>query len=189
MSSSRPITPAQGIYGNMSDARDASLASRPQHSSEKPQSYLSSGRPGTSGGVEHTQGAPIQGSILSHSTGIQDDAFDVNGADEGPGVDRADSALSNPITQSQAYTPSRQGTLKKKGSIKRQGSMKRSLSRKSSHAGSVRSLNLGEKEPYQEHPDRNSAFYCPVPTTGNPTELLANRFQGEHADPKPQRQD
>jgi hypothetical protein len=24
----------------------------------------------------------------------------------------------------------------------------------------------------------HSAFFCPVPTTGNPTEALSNRFQG-----------
>ncbi|KAL1881367.1 hypothetical protein VTK73DRAFT_4374 [Phialemonium thermophilum] len=41
-------------------------------------------------------------------------------------------------------------------------------------AGSVRSLAL------QSAPDENeirSAFYCPVPTAGNPTEVLAERFQ------------
>lgn len=25
----------------------------------------------------------------------------------------------------------------------------------------------------------NSVFHTPIPTTGNPTEVLANRFQGE----------
>jgi len=184
MSSSRPITPAQGIYTNISDARDASLASRQQHSSEKPQSYLSSGRPGTSAVAEHAQGAPTHDSILSHSAGMHDHDLGVNGADDRLDMIRNDSALSNTISQAQPYTPSRQGTLKKKASLKRQSSMKRSLSRKSSHAGSVRSLNLGDKEAYQEHPDRNSAFYCPVPTTGNPTEVLANRFQGKQVDPK-----
>jgi hypothetical protein len=38
----------------------------------------------------------------------------------------------------------------------------------------VRSLAL---EP--EGDEMRSAFYTPVPTTGNPTEVLANRFLGE----------
>lgn len=179
MSTSRPITPAHGMYGNMSEMQDTSLAGRPQYSSEKPQSYLSSGRPGTSGGVEHVEGAPKRDSILSQSVGMHDSGLGINGDDDRPDMIRADSALSNPTEQSQPYTPSRQGTLKKKASIKRQSSMKRTLSRKSSRAGSVKSLNSGDKEAYEEHPDRNSAFYCPVPTTGNPTEILANRFQGK----------
>ena len=74
---------------------------------------------------------------------------------------------------------SQSGTLKKKASMSRTGSMKRSGSRKSSYAGSVRSLKLGEKEKYGETDESNSIFYCPVPTQGNPTELLANRFQGK----------
>lgn len=70
---------------------------------------------------------------------------------------------------------SRGNTLKKKASLRRSGSLKRSGSRRSMKAGSVRSLAL------QSNPDEDemhSAFYCPVPTTGNPTETLANRFQG-----------
>jgi hypothetical protein len=73
-------------------------------------------------------------------------------------------------------TPSRSGTLKKKASLKRGGSLKRS------NAGSVRSLNLGEKEKYSgavaTDEQMSSAFFTPVPTSGNPTEILANRFQG-----------
>jgi hypothetical protein len=125
------------------------------------------------------EGAPKHGSIPSQSVGMHDSGLGINGDDDRPDMIRADSALSNPVEQSQPYTPSRQGTLKKKASIKRQSSMKRTLSRKSSRASSVKSLNLGDKEAYEEHPDRNSAFYCPVPTTGNPTEILANRFQGK----------
>lgn len=178
MSTSRPTTPGHGMHGNMSGIRDTSLTGRPQYGSEKPQSYLSSGRPGTTGGVEHVQGAPKHDSILSESVGMHDSGLGINSDDDRPDMTRADSALSNPMSQSQTYTPSRQGTLKKKASIKRQSSMKRTLSRRSSRAGSVRSLNLGDKEAYEDHPDRNSAFYCPVPTTGNPTEILANRFQG-----------
>ena len=100
-------------------------------------------------------------------------------ADEATGhtVQRSDSVMS----QSQTLTPSRGGTLKKKQSLKKSGSLKRSSSRKSNRPGSVRSLTLGERERYADgDPDEmmNSPFYTPVPTTGNPTEILANRFQG-----------
>ena len=88
-------------------------------------------------------------------------------------VNRSQSQMSRGL-QSQS------GTLKKKASVSRTGSMKRSGSRKSSYAGSVKSLKLGEKEKYGETDESNSVFYCPIPTQGNPTELLANRFQGQY---------
>lgn len=58
--------------------------------------------------------------------------------------------------------------------------MRRSGSKRSLRAGSVRSLVLGDKEKYSVDgaEDQNSAFYIPVPTNGNPTEVLADRFQG-----------
>lgn len=91
---------------------------------------------------------------------------------DGPGsspMPRSNSVLS----QGETLIPSRGGTLKKKASLRKTGSLKRSSSRRSSRAGSVRSLALqpGEDEAH-------SAFHSPVPTTGNPTEILANRFQG-----------
>ena len=57
--------------------------------------------------------------------------------------------------------------------------MRRSGSRKSLRAGSVRSLNLGDREKYgaEGADDVNSAFAVPIPTDGNPTDALANRFQ------------
>jgi hypothetical protein len=70
---------------------------------------------------------------------------------------------------------SRNNTLKKRSSVRRASSMRRSGSRRSMKAGSVRSLAL------QSNPDEDelhSAFHCPVPTSGNPTEALAGRFQG-----------
>jgi len=76
--------------------------------------------------------------------------------------------------------PSRGNTLKKKASIRRSGSLKRSNSRRSARAGSVRSLALQSNTDQDEE---HSAFYCPVPTTGNPTEILANRFQGSWLSP------
>ncbi|OIW26804.1 hypothetical protein CONLIGDRAFT_707263 [Coniochaeta ligniaria NRRL 30616] len=79
-----------------------------------------------------------------------------------------------PSEGSHAVSLSRGNTLKKKASIRRSGSLKRSGSRRSMKAGSVKSLALqSSNDPDEMH----SAFYCPVPTTGNPTEALANRFQ------------
>lgn len=71
---------------------------------------------------------------------------------------------------------SRGNTLKKKSSMRRQSSLGRSASRRSARAGSVRSLALNSAS---DRDEANSAFYCPVPTSGNPTEVLTNRFQGE----------
>ncbi|KAI0389343.1 hypothetical protein F5Y17DRAFT_469768 [Xylariaceae sp. FL0594] len=69
---------------------------------------------------------------------------------------------------------SRGNTLKKKNSLRRSASLKRSGSRRSMKAGSVRSLALqSSHEPDEMH----SAFYCPVPTSGTPTDVLAQRFQ------------
>ena len=85
----------------------------------------------------------------------------------------SESATSEPRT----LVPSRGGTLKKRNSLKRSSSLRRSDSRKSLAAGSVRSLRLGDGEKY-EGSDLYSAFFTPVPTKGNPTDILANRFQG-----------
>ncbi|KAL2179416.1 uncharacterized protein P884DRAFT_275764 [Thermothelomyces heterothallicus CBS 202.75] len=73
-----------------------------------------------------------------------------------------------------AISLSRGNTLKKKASIRRSGSLKRSGSRRSMKAGSVRSLAL---QSTADQDEMHSAFYCPVPTSANPTEALANRFQ------------
>ena len=85
---------------------------------------------------------------------------------------RPDTAMS----QSQTLTPPRGGTLKKRNSLKRGASLKRSGSRKSIGSRSVRSLALGDSEKYKGS-DVYSAFFTPVPTRGQPTEILANRFQ------------
>ncbi|KAI1385256.1 uncharacterized protein F4822DRAFT_412539 [Hypoxylon trugodes] len=69
---------------------------------------------------------------------------------------------------------SRGNTLKKKNSLRRSGSLKRSSSRRSMKAGSVRSLALQSSHDSDEI---HSVFFCPVPTSGSPTEILSNRFQ------------
>jgi hypothetical protein len=84
-------------------------------------------------------------------------------------------SASRASTLNQGAAPSRSGTLKKKGSIKRGASLKRSGSRRSTHAGSIRGVSIKDDERENRH---NSVFYTPVPTSGTPTELLANRFQG-----------
>lgn len=97
---------------------------------------------------------------------------------------RADSTASISGQQLQpAIPPSRGGTLKKKAALSRNASLKRSNSRRSSHAGSVRSLALGEREKYDGTDELNNAFFTPVPTQGNPTEILIDRFQGKEASP------
>ncbi|PKK46549.1 hypothetical protein CI102_10031 [Trichoderma harzianum] len=72
--------------------------------------------------------------------------------------------------------PQRGNTLKKKASLRRSGtgSMVRSSSRRSARAGSVRSLAL---QTATDPDELHSAFFCPVPTNGNPTDVLAARFQ------------
>ncbi|KAK4185270.1 putative 4,5-bisphosphate-binding protein [Podospora australis] len=78
------------------------------------------------------------------------------------------------LTTDGATSLSRGNTLKKKASMRRSVSLKRSSSRRSMKAGSVRSLAL---QTTTDQDELHSAFSCPVPTSGNPTEVLANRFQ------------
>lgn len=116
--------------------------------------------------VDHAGNAPHDTSYLSGGLHEHD-------TEAGTGLDRPNSQMS----QSATAVPSRHNTLKKKAALQKSGSLKRSGSRKSSFAGSVRSLKMGDKEKYEPE-DYHSAFYCPVPIIGSPTELLANRFQG-----------
>lgn len=107
--------------------------------------------------------APISsraGMQRSNSAASHRDGMSVGGGDD--------------TTTGSGVSLSRGNTLKKKGSLRRGGSLKRSGSRRSMKAGSVRSLALQSPHDSEE---MLSAFYCPVPTTGNPTEALANRFQ------------
>ncbi|KAI3339350.1 hypothetical protein F4824DRAFT_508747 [Ustulina deusta] len=99
---------------------------------------------------------------------------------QSPNVQRANSIssrsemIAGDSASAHGVSLSRGNTLKKKNSLRRSASLKRSGSRRSMKAGSVRSLALqSSHEPDEMH----SAFYCPVPTSGAPTELLAHRFQ------------
>jgi hypothetical protein len=178
---SRPITPSREAHpAHLND--DISVPSRPPVSSSKPNSYLGSGVAGSAVNYDHAQGAPVESSHLAQSAPYENEDLDKDyphtsaAMDHGvvPELHRSASQMS----QSQIQTPSRGGTLKKKSSLKRTSSLMRTSSRRSSRAGSVRSLTLGEKEKYGQGEEMNSVFYCPVPTSGSPTELLANRFQG-----------
>ncbi|KAL8683978.1 MAG: hypothetical protein Q9186_000008 [Xanthomendoza sp. 1 TL-2023] len=131
------------------------------------------GKPGVE---DFAQGAPNETSMLSQS----DDPRDLNTSqrgstlvDSGSGGDihRSDSTS---MSQSHTLTPSRGGTLKKKRSLSKKASIRRTGSRRNSSAGSVRGL---EQYDGADDDQMNSAFFTPVPTTGTPTEILANRFQ------------
>jgi hypothetical protein len=137
---------------------------------------------GTSAATDFgTPGNPLDSSPLSNTAQQQNngkfneewDASQRGSSIVGGGIERENSAG---FSQGETLTPSRGGTLKKKASLKKSGSVKRTASRRSSRAGSVRSLAL---QSGHENDETHSAFFSPVPTTGNPTEILANRFQGE----------
>jgi hypothetical protein len=176
--SSRPITPVSPVQSSRLE---------PSIHSARPTSARISSRPVSYAGTQHTQHTqPIDGvPQLSHpqapleehseaaqTSNLHDEVADQH--DESPVFPRSNSHMSG----SQNPLPTRGGTLKKKGSLHKSASLKRTASKRSSYAGSVRSMQLGEKEKYDETPETNSVFYSPVPTTGNPTELLATRFQG-----------
>lgn len=136
-------------------------------------------------GIAH--GAPNEASPLSKSVeqrqyGELDEDFDTGvtqqgsstlGGDSSGGLRRGNSTIS----QSHTLTPSRGGTLKKKQSLKKKGSLRRSASAKSSRPGSIRSFRSDQEAYAGDHGEMNNAFFTPVPTTGSPTDILANRFQ------------
>ena len=185
--SSRPVTPASGApqaYGSMHEdslpAQPSDVGSHPPHltSSSRAASHVSHvpsvSRHSQVGSTApepqelgHSEGAPRPTSALS-----QNEPIPVQGeetAERSSVLRRSNSQLS----QSQTNVPSRGGTLKKKSSLRR------STSKRSSYAGSVKSLRLGEKEKYAETDENMSVFFCPVPTNAVPTQLLADRFQGK----------
>jgi hypothetical protein len=79
-------------------------------------------------------------------------------------------------TASVGSVPGRSNTLRKQKSISRKSSLKRSSSKRSVRAGSIGGITYDDTSKV----DFNSVFYTPVPTSGSPTEILANRFQGKH---------
>ena len=138
------------------------------------------------GMADFAQGAPDMVSPLSQSAQQNQSTKFTEEFDAGQHESTSDGGdfgdpRRNDSVQSQSHTliPSRGGTLKKKQSLSRKGSVKRTGSKKNSRPGSVKSLGLGDQEDYTDRHgnEMNSAFFTPVPTSGNPTEILANRFQ------------
>lgn len=99
----------------------------------------------------------------------------IDGPAPSTGMQYSFSGPASGVTGDGTASLSRGNTLKKKASMRRSASLKRSGSRRSMKAGSVRSLAL---QATTDQDEMRSAFYCPVPTAGSPTEVLANRFQG-----------
>jgi hypothetical protein len=177
---SRPVTPSNEAHG-----ANPPVGSRPRTTGSRPNSYLASSGPGGASGLEQGHGPHTDASPLSQSLNRHEDSYGFNNNEDGSFHDGHHNMTggelrrsNSQISQSQPLVHSKGGTLKKKASLRKTGSIKRSSSRRSSRAGSVRSLALGEKEKYGEGEEFNSAFYTPVPTAGSPTDILANRFQG-----------
>ena len=134
---------------------------------------------GRSGATDSPQGRsnPLSHSNLhNQSIHLVDNAMVDNPESSVTGESDTHHATS-PTSQSHTLTPSRGGTLKKRQSLSRKNSLKQSGSRKNSRPGSVKSLTFADDIGGQAS-EMNSAFFTPVPTTGSPTDILANRFQG-----------
>lgn len=184
----RPPTPVNGAYGVMSHPNDTIQSNRSGY-------YPGSGRMTASRTNSFTASNAESSTDIAQSgrtdlssvicpARFHDEALDsvsqrgpVADGPSRPAMQRSDSLTS----RAYSVAPSRTSTaVKKKSSLSRRPSLRRSGSRRSLRAGSVRSLNLGDKEKYgvEGAEDYNSAFYVPIPTNGNPTDALANRFQG-----------
>ncbi|KAL4990448.1 hypothetical protein BDW68DRAFT_154253 [Aspergillus falconensis] len=170
----RSQTPVQDPFAPSSHPPDTLAPSRgySARSGSRPNSYA-----GSTSAFNGAHGAVDPSPLANYGRFHEElDAMSMRGSADRPSiVQRSASAMSH----SRAATPTRSGTLKKKSSLSKRGSLRRSGSRKSMRAGSVRSLALGDREKYavDGEEDVNSAFYIPVPTSGNPTEVLAERFQ------------
>lgn len=119
------------------------------------------------------QGNPNMSSPLAHSVG-QTGAFheDFDASQRGSSIIDGLQRSSSHASTAAPGSVSRSNTLKKKSSFKRSGSVKRSGSRKSLRAGSIKGVGVdADREQF------HSYAFTPVPTTGTPTEVLANRFQ------------
>ncbi len=133
------------------------------------------------GTEDFAHGAHQETSVLSKTDNSRDLNTSQRGSTlvdsgSGGGIHRSDSTIS----QSHTLTPSRGGTLKKKRSLSKKGSVKRSGSRRNSYAGSVKGLGAADQQYDGANDDEmNDAFFTPVPTTGTPTEILAERFQSQ----------
>ena len=105
---------------------------------------------------------------IGHDYGAGQRESSIIAGEDAAGIQRSASRASN------TGTPSRSGTLKKRNSVKRTSSLKRSGSRRSVKAGSIKGFGDSASDS-----NFNSIFHTPIPTSGSPTEILANRFQGQ----------
>lgn len=170
--SQRQYSTASGVQGPIHGPNPApALSQRSGRGGSRPASYI--GGDGTNHEILDNQSAIHRDNTELSQGGFVNDEDHIAVNDDPSGLQRSKS-------QSGTTIPSRGSTLKKKSSIRKSASMRRSGSKKSSYAGSVRSMQLGDKEKYEPNPEHNSAFHCPVPTSGSPTDLLADRFQGKH---------
>ncbi|KAJ5570527.1 uncharacterized protein N7459_009957 [Penicillium hispanicum] len=171
----RPQTPVQDAY-SLPHSSDQGILGRGYgtvRSLSRPSSYAGTGSAYGPSALDQTQ--------IPHNPRFKEDFETASHHSsvmlDGPasGVQRSASQMS----RVQSPTPTRSSTLRKKASLSKKGSLRRNGSRRSLRAGSVRSLSLGDREKYNPDgtEDMNSAFVVPIPTTGNPTEVLANRFQ------------
>ncbi|PGH15106.1 hypothetical protein AJ79_02632 [Helicocarpus griseus UAMH5409] len=180
----RPRTPSHDIHtttpNTTSESPHRNLVNGSASGDSRPASYIASssiaptdfqvrGRP------VHTS-APAQPSRLLEeiSQSSRRGSSVLDGATPGE-LQRSESRASVALSMLSSRAS---GTLKKKPSLGKKGSLRRSGSRRSSRAGSVRTIALGEKEKYGlvEGDELNSAFYVPIPTKSDPTEVLAERF-------------
>jgi hypothetical protein len=100
---------------------------------------------------------------------LQDDHTDLSGS---AGYGEGSTTLQRSAS---AVSMSRSNTLKKQKSFGRKSSLKRSSSKRSVRAGSIGGITYDDTSGV----NTRSVFYTPVPTSGSPTEVLANRFQGK----------
>lgn len=180
MATQRPVTPSAGGYGSIPTPTDPSHLNR---------GYGANSHLGHSGVEDFatTPANPVESSPLSQSLGRHESVasrFEENfdARTRGSSVigdgDRDLPARSHSRASTTTGTPTRSGTLKKRASVKRSGSLKRSGSRRSVRAGSIKGVNVIDDDEQHDGAKHNSIFYTPVPTSGSPTEILANRFQG-----------
>jgi hypothetical protein len=176
----RPQTPVQDAY-SIPSIHDPVVLSRGYgtlRSSSRPSSYA-----GNSSAFHYNHGTPEQSSQIPYNPRFKEE-LDTISHRSSIALDRPPSIVhrsASTASQARSTTPSRQGTstLRKKASLSKKGSLRRNGSRRSLGAGSVKSLSLGDREKYPDGTeDVNSVFMVPIPTSGNPTEVLSTRFQG-----------
>ncbi|KAJ5638102.1 hypothetical protein N7490_007981 [Penicillium lividum] len=170
----RPQTPVQDAYSIPTHDPGVSSRGYGLRTSSRPNSYA-----GTGSVFHYNHGTPEQSSQIPYNPRFKEE-LDTISHRSSIALDRPSVIQRSASTASQArsVTPSRQGTLRKKASLSKKGSLRRNGSRRSLGAGSVKSLSLGDHEKYPDGTeDVNSVFMVPIPTSGNPTEVLSTRFQ------------